>query len=81
MDRPDAADDTSPSEDAEDRPLVGAYDEDEPSDDPEAPAADALEQAEATEPPTGSQRLPDDPEVPEADALEQGRAVPPDDEY
>ncbi len=45
--------------------------------DPEAPEADALEQAQPVDEPVGLASSPtSDPEVPEADALEQAEAVP-----
>lgn len=45
--------------------------------DPEAPEADALEQAETVDEPVGLAGSPtDDPEAPEADALEQAQTIP-----
>ncbi|MEY2476622.1 MAG: hypothetical protein QOG87_1937 [Actinomycetota bacterium] len=48
-----------------------------PTTDPEAPEADALEQAKTVDEPVGLVSPPtSDPEAPEADALEQAEAVP-----
>ena len=45
--------------------------------DPEAPEADALEQAQPVDEPVGLVSSPtSDPEAPEADALEQAQAIP-----
>ena len=45
--------------------------------DPEAPEADALEQAQPIDEPVGPVSSPtSDPEAPEADALEQAETVP-----
>jgi hypothetical protein len=50
--------------------------------DPEAPEADALEQATPVRPDDdGDDQVRIGPEVPEADAVEQARAVGTDDEY
>ena len=49
-------------------------------DDPEAPEADALEQAEEVTPRPGPGEVPQNPEVPEADAWEQSIEVPFDDD-
>lgn len=48
--------------------------------DPEAPEADALEQAEEVTPGPGPADVPGNPEVPEADAWEQSIEVPFDDD-
>ena len=45
--------------------------------DPEAPEADALEQAQPVDEPVGLTSSPtSDPEAPEADALEQAQSIP-----
>lgn len=54
--------------------------DDAPTDDPEVPEADALEQAREVVPPPRPGRPALDPEVPEADAWEQSIEVPLDDE-
>jgi hypothetical protein len=52
-------------------------DQEMPTTDPEAPEADALEQAQVVGEPVGLVSPPtSDPEAPEADALEQAEAVP-----
>jgi hypothetical protein len=51
-----------------------------PTDDPEVPEADALEQSREAEPgPVDVPQSTVGPEVPEADAVEQSREVPPPD--
>jgi hypothetical protein len=50
-----------------------------PTDDPEVPEADAIDQATAVDPKPPDEEPSSDPEVPEADALEQSRQVPPPD--
>jgi hypothetical protein len=51
-----------------------------PTDDPEVPGADVLEQSRKAEPgPVDEPPSTVDPEVPEADAPEQSREVPPSD--
>lgn len=56
-------------------------DQELPTTDPEAPEADALEQAQAVHEPVGGATSPtSDPEAPEADALEQTESVPVDPE-
>ena len=48
-----------------------------PTNDPEAPEADALEQSQPVDEPVGLVSPPtSDPEAPEADALEQAESVP-----
>jgi hypothetical protein len=52
-------------------------DQELPTTDPEAPEADALEQAQPANEPVGlASRPTSDPEAPEADALEQAATVP-----
>jgi hypothetical protein len=49
----------------------------QPPSDPEAPEADALEQAQPIDEPVGLSESPtSDPEAPEADALEQAQSIP-----
>ena len=73
---PTARDDTAADRSDEQRFLDDGATPQEPSKDPEAPEADAVEQARPVETPPGRGNPASGIEVPEADAIEQATGAP-----